>query len=107
VVLIDYKVIQKIVYHNILNTTSIDRINRKLTNTSIYLSTYLLKVYYMLGRFNYMPDVLLYFRTIGDNVVRKNTIEPALDTFWDEDLGIEVERVFFIFFKIYIDDIFR
>ncbi len=81
VVLIDYKAIRRIVYHNILNTTFIDCINRRFTNVSIYLSVYLLKIYYIFGRFNYISDVLLYFYIINDNIVRKSIIESVLDTF--------------------------
>jgi len=107
VVLIDYKVTRGIVYHSTLNTIFIDRVNWRFINTLVYLSAYLLEVYYIFDRFNYMPDVLLYLRTIGDNVVWKSTVEPTLDILWDEDLEIEVRGVFFIFSEIYIDDIFR
>ncbi len=53
-----------------------------------------------------MPDVLLHLCTMGDDIVRESIVEPALDTFWDEDLRIKVERIFFIFSEIYMDDIF-
>ncbi len=78
-VLIDHKAIRNIVHHNTLNITSIDRANRRLTNASVYLSTYPLKIHYMLGRLNYMPDALSHLRTMGDDIVRKNTIKPVLD----------------------------
>ncbi len=107
VVLTDHEVIRGIVHYNILNITFIGRVNRRLINASVYLSAYLLKIYYMSNRLNYISNILLRLRTMGDNVVRKSIVEPVLDVFWDEDPEIEVERVFFIFFEIYIDDIFR
>ncbi len=81
VVLIDYKAIRKIVYHSILNIISIDRVNRRFTNVSVYLSVYLLEIYYIFGRFNYMSDALLYFYTINDDTVRKSIVELVLDMF--------------------------
>ncbi len=69
VVLTDHKVIRSIVYHSILNITFIDCTNRKLTNASVYLSVYLLEVYYISGRFNYMSDVLSCLRAIDNDVV--------------------------------------
>src|SRR6266699_2334273 len=65
--------------HGILNIISIDRINRRLTNALVYLLVYLLKMYYISGRFNYIPDVLSYFYAINDDIVCKNIIEPVLD----------------------------
>src|SRR6266566_9136012 len=79
VVLTDHEAIRDIVYYGTLNITSIDRVNRRFTNTSVYLLAYLLKVYHILGQFNYIPDVLSYLRTIGDNIVRKSIVEPVLD----------------------------
>jgi len=80
-ILTNYKVTRRIVYYNTLNTISIDCINRRFINASVYLSVYLLKIYYIFGRFNYISDVLLYFYIINDNIVRKSIIESVLDTF--------------------------
>jgi len=107
VVLTDHEVIRRIVHYSILNIFSIDLTNRRLIITSVYLSAYLLEVYYILGRFNYMPDTLSRLCTIGDDVVRKNIVKPILDTFWDKDPKIEVKGIFFIFSEIYINNILR
>ena len=61
----------------------------------------------MLGRFNYMPDVLSRFRTINDDTVRESIAEPVLDAFWDKDPEIKVENLFLILSEVYIDDIFQ
>src|SRR6266699_68217 len=90
VVLTDHEVIRGIVHYNILNITFIDRVNRRLIIASVYLSDYLLKIYYMSNRLNYISNILLRLRTMGDNVVRKSIVEPVLDVFWDEDPEIEV-----------------
>ncbi len=79
VVLIDYESIYKIVYHDILNTISIDRINRRLINISVYLSIYQFDIYYILGRLNFVSDTLLRLRTLKDDVVRKDNIKPVLN----------------------------
>ncbi len=89
-----------------MNTISIDRVNQRLINASVYLSVYPLKVHYILSRLNYIPDVLSYLHIINDDTIRKNIVEPILDIFWDENLEIEVENLFLIFSEIYIDDIF-
>src|SRR6266699_5070031 len=99
VVLINHEVIRRIVHYSILNTTSTNCANRRFTNVSVYLSAYLLEVYYISDRFNYMFDVLSYFRIINDDTVYKNIAESVLDALWDEDLEIEVENLFFIFFE--------
>ncbi len=68
-VFIDYNSICRIVYYSILNMISIDRINYQFINVLIYLSVYLFDVHYILGRLNYVLDVLLYFRVVGDKVI--------------------------------------
>ncbi len=106
-VLTNYKVTRRIVHHNTLNTTSTNRINQRLINVSVYLSVYLLEIYYIFNRFNYIPNALSCLRIINDDTVRKNIVESILNIFWDEDPGIEVENLFLILSKIYIDDILR
>ena len=103
-VLTDHEAIRGIVHHGMLNTTSTDRANRRLTNASVYLSAYPLEVHYMPGWLNYMPDALSRLCTMGDDVVRESTVEPVLDALWDEDLGIEIGGVFLILSEIYMDD---
>jgi len=49
VMFIDYDFIKEIVNGIMLNTSSTERINRRLTNASVYLSIYLLEVHHILG----------------------------------------------------------
>jgi hypothetical protein len=85
-VFIDYNAIYSIVKSTNLNTTFIDRVNRCFTNVSVYLSIYLLDVYYIFSCFNLVLDALSYLRAIEDDTVRANNeAEPALDAIWDED----------------------
>jgi hypothetical protein len=81
IVFTDYNAIYNIVKSTNLNTTSIDRTNRRLTNASVYLSIYPLDVYYIPSRLNLVPDALSRLRVVGDDTVRAdNEVEPALDT---------------------------
>ena len=100
VILIDHKAIYNIVNATNLNTLSIDRTNRRLTNVSVYLSIYSLDVYHMLGQFNLVLDVLSYLRILGDNTIRTDEItKPALDIVQDKILKEEVGDIFLISFK--------
>jgi hypothetical protein len=81
IVFIDYNSINGIVRNTNFNTTSIDRTNRCFTNTLVYLSIYLLDVYYILNRLNFVLDILSRFRTTKDDIVRINIeIELTFDT---------------------------
>jgi len=80
-----------------LNTISINRTNRRLTNTSVYLSAYLLDVCHIPSRFNLVPNVFSYLRTIRDDIVRiDNEAELAFDAIWNEDKKKEPNNVFLI-----------
>ena len=80
VVFIDYKAIYNIVNVINLNILSIDYINRRLINVSIYLLVYPFNIYYMFGWFNFIPDVFFYLRTLRDNTIRTNeTVEFVLN----------------------------
>ncbi len=81
IVLTDYKSICKIVHYNILNITSIDRANHRLTNTSVYLSVYQLDIYYMPSYLNFVPNIFSYLRTLGNDIARKDDIKPILNVF--------------------------
>ncbi len=65
----DYNVIYGIVKNTNFNIISIDYINYRLINISVYLSVYPLDVYYVPGRLNLVPNAFLRFRTIGDDTV--------------------------------------
>ncbi len=80
-VLTDYKIIRRIVHYNILNIISIDRVNRRFINVSVYLLVYLLEIYHMFGRFNYISDVLLCFCIINNDIVCKSIVKSILNTF--------------------------
>ncbi len=69
VVFIDYEAICGIVNAINLNILSTDRINRRLTNTSIYLSAYPLDIYHMPGRLNLISDVFFRLQILGDNTI--------------------------------------
>ncbi len=94
---IDHDFTNGIIKNINLNITSIDRVNRRFTNVSVYLSIYLLDVYYISGRFNLVPNAFLRFRTVEDDVVQANNeAELAFDTIWDEDKEKESNDVFLI-----------
>jgi len=81
VVFINHNSICRIVYHGILNTIFTDCINRRFINMSVYLSVYLFDIYYISNRLNYIFNVLLYFRIVGDKVMRKSFVKPVLNVF--------------------------
>src|SRR6266699_6720198 len=60
---IDYNSTSDIMKSINLNIISTNRTNRRLTNVSVYLSVYPLDVYYIPGRLNLVPNVLLRFQT--------------------------------------------
>ncbi len=80
IVFIDYNVINGIMKSTNFNTTSINRINCRLINISVYLFIYLLDVYHILGRFNLVSNVLLYLRILKNNIIWiNNEVELAFD----------------------------
>ena len=66
---IDHDSINGIMKSINFNIIFINRVNCYFTNVSVYLSVYLLDVYYVFGRFNLVSDVFLRFRIVGDDVV--------------------------------------
>ncbi len=64
--LTDHNVTRGIVNQTTLNITSTDYANRHLINALIYLSAYLLDVYYLLGWLNFVPDTLSWLEAVGD-----------------------------------------
>ena len=56
IVLTDYSAIKQIVAKKTLDTSSIDRANRRLVIALIYLSKYDIEVYYLLSKKNFIPD---------------------------------------------------
>jgi len=80
IIFTDHNSINDIMKNINLNTISTNRINRRLTNTSVYLSIYLLNIYHISGRLNLVPDIFLCFQTVGNDVIQvDNEAEPALD----------------------------
>ncbi len=86
VVITDHESTKGIVNRTTLQTTLIDRANRRLVNALIYLSAYPLEIHYLLGRLNLVLDALSWLCAVGDDETRKRDDEPALDVVWDEDL---------------------
>ena len=66
---IDHDVINGIMKSTNFNIISIDCVNCRFINISIYLFIYLLDVYYVLRCFNFVLDVFLYFRVLEDDAV--------------------------------------
>jgi hypothetical protein len=66
IVLTDHNATRGIVNQTTLNTTSTDRANRRLINALIYLSAYLLDIYHLPGRLNFVPDILSRLEAVGD-----------------------------------------
>ena len=101
----DYNTIYGIVKNINFNTISIDRINYCLTNVSVYLSVYLLDVYYIFGCFNLILNAFSYFRIIKDDIVRiDNEVEPVLDTIQDKDnkeKSNNISNNIYLIYKIY------
>jgi len=94
IVLTDHDSTKGIVNSTSLNTTSTDRANRRLSNASIYLSSYPLDVVHMPGRLNLVPDALSRLAGHGDEQTRQREDEPALDAIWDEDPGVDPPDVY-------------
>ncbi|KAK9769283.1 putative Reverse transcriptase [Seiridium cardinale] len=68
-------------------TSSADKGNRKLVNSSIYLSQYGLQVYHLPGRLNFVPDALSRLRAVQDAAspnqpIKRSNEEPVLDNIW-------------------------
>ncbi|KAL2017178.1 hypothetical protein VTK56DRAFT_2498 [Thermocarpiscus australiensis] len=80
-VLTDHASTKGIVEQSNLDTSSTDRANRKLINASIYLSQYDLKVYYLPGRLNFVPDALSRLKALQDQPERKEG-DVILDNIW-------------------------
>ena len=68
VVLTDHHTTKGIIKKTTLNTTLVNRANRRLIAVLIYLAEYNLKVYHIPGHFNIVPDTLL--RLPADTDVR-------------------------------------
>lgn len=81
-VLIDYKAMRGIVKKITLNTTLTDQSNQWLVNASIYLSKYRLKVYYLVGWLNLVPNALLHLAALGDNKAKERPEEAVLNSIW-------------------------
>jgi RNase H-like domain found in reverse transcriptase/Reverse transcriptase (RNA-dependent DNA polymerase)/Chromo (CHRromatin Organisation MOdifier) domain/Integrase zinc binding domain len=80
VVLTDHSATKGIVDQTTLNTTSTDRANKRLINSSIYLSQYGLQIYHLPGRLNFVPDALSRLQSVLDTT---RPDEPVvLDTVW-------------------------
>ena len=80
IIFINHDAIGSIIKNTNLNTTSTDYTNRCLINVSIYLSVYLLDVYYILRCHNLVLNTFLRLRTLKDNAIRTdNEIKPTLD----------------------------
>ena len=58
IVLTDHGATKGIIKRTTIITSSVDRANRRLINASIYLNEYNLKIYYMPGKKNIIPDAL-------------------------------------------------
>ncbi len=77
----DHNAIYGIVKSINLNIISIDRINHRFTNVSVYLSVYPLNIYHIFNCLNLVLDAFSRLRTIKDNIIRTdNEVEPAFDT---------------------------
>ncbi len=97
VVFIDHDSIYGIVNRTSLDIVSIDRINRHFVNVSIYLTTYLLDIYHLSGRFNLIPDALSCLKTLEDTEIWQYDEESVLDVLWNEVLSIDTSiSVFFL-----------
>ncbi|KAL8366740.1 hypothetical protein RB595_010549 [Gaeumannomyces hyphopodioides] len=79
VVLTDHEATKGILAQTSLKTVSTDRANRRLVNTSVYLSAYPLDVYHMPGKLNLVPDALSRLAAVGDEEAKARDEEPALD----------------------------
>ncbi|SCO06556.1 related to TY3B-TY3B protein [Fusarium fujikuroi] len=77
----DHSATKQIVEKTTLNITSTDRANRRLVNASIYLSEYDLRVFYIPGKKNFIPDALsrLEAPETDKNVKRLRPDYTALD----------------------------
>ncbi len=78
-ILINYKFICKIVHHNTLNIISMDRANRRLINTSVYLSIYQLNIHHILDRLNFVFNAFSRFYVLGNDIVYEDDIESVLN----------------------------
>jgi len=77
----DHDTIGGIMKSTNFNIISINCINRRFTNTSIYLFIYPLDVYYIFGYYNLVFNTFLYFRVLKDDTIRvDNEVEPIFDT---------------------------
>src|SRR3954466_13928619 len=79
IVLTDHSFTKGIVEQTKLDTSLTDRANRRLINASIYLSSYALKLYYLLGILNFVPNALSRLKVVGDV-----TLRPKGDAVLDE-----------------------
>ena len=79
-----------------LNTSSTDRANRRLVNTSISLNAYPLETYYVPGRLNIVPDALSRLRGKDNEATRKQNEKPVLDTPYTKVLFLAEARMVMI-----------
>ncbi|SCO49703.1 uncharacterized protein FFNC_12790 [Fusarium fujikuroi] len=79
----DHLAIKQIVEKTTLDITSTDRANRRLVNASIYLLEYDLRVFYIPGKKNFIPDALsrLEAPETDENVERLRPDYTALDDY--------------------------
>ncbi len=104
VILTDHDSICGIVNRTNLDTISTNHTNRRLVNTSIYLTAYLLDVYHLPGRFNLIPDTLSHLKTPEDTETQQCNEEPMLDTLWDEVPPIDIPAPVLFLSKTQITD---
>ena len=82
IVLTDYSATKGIIEQTSLNITSIDQSNRRLQVASIYLSQYNLRIHYIAGRLNFIPDALSRLATVYRASETPKDILPALNNVW-------------------------
>ncbi|KAI0448533.1 hypothetical protein F5B21DRAFT_497253 [Xylaria acuta] len=68
-----------IVDQTTLNTAATDRANNRLVNSSVYLLQYGLQVYYLLGRFNYVPDALSRLSAVQNATDKSGRLKQSED----------------------------
>ncbi|KAK1777032.1 hypothetical protein QBC45DRAFT_331535, partial [Copromyces sp. CBS 386.78] len=49
-----------------LRTTFINRVNKRFINVFIYFFQYKFKIYYILNKFNFLPDIFNRLKVKGD-----------------------------------------
>ncbi len=85
-----------------LDIVSTDHTNCYLVNVSIYLATYPLDIYHLLGCFNLVSDTLSYLKIPEDAEIWQCNEELVLDIFWNEVLPIDTYISVLFFSKVQI-----